>query len=165
MKKSIFILTLLAAGAMPGFSAYAADEIKSIDLYKQEIELTRVALATQRKAVIAQNMKLSEEEASKFWPVYNAYRDKMKKVNDRRVEVITDYADRYNDDSLNDKNAIKLVDRYLKALQDQVKVKKSFVKKFKKVLTARKVARFYQIDNRLDQLLNLQIAKGVPLVE
>ena len=165
MKKSIFILTLLAAGAIPGFSAYAADEIKSIDLYKQEIELTRAELATQRKAVVAQNMKLSEEEASNFWPVYNAYRDKMKKVNDRRVEVITDYADRYNDHSLNDKNATKLVDRYLKALQDQVKVKKSFVKKFKKVLTARKVARFYQIDNRLDQLLNLQIAKGVPLVE
>lgn len=165
MKKSIFILTLLAAGAIPGFSAYAADEIKSIDLYAQEIELTRAALAIQRKAVIVQNMNLSEEETSGFWPVYNAYRDKIKEVNDERIKVITEYADSHFDDSLNDKNAIKLVDRYLNALQKQVKVKRSFVKKFKKVLTPRKVARFYQLDNRLDQLLNLQIAKGVPLVE
>jgi len=165
MKKNILALTVLLAGFMTGASAYAGDALKSNDVLQQEITLTRAALETQRKAVILQNIQLTTEEDSVFWPVYNHYRTEMQKVGDKRVAVIGDYADAYRNNALSDKAAAKLLDRYLNVLQDQVKVKKKFVRKFKKVLPAIKVARLYQVDNRLDLLVNMQIASGVPLME
>jgi len=164
MKKHLFVLAGLIMGALPAFSAYAEDGVKSIDLGQQEIQLTITAIEVQRKAMIAQGLQLAGEENG-FWKVYNDYRAKMKKVIDSRVEVITDYADAYRNNSLSDKDAAKLLDRYLKSLQNRVKVKKNFVRKFKKVLPAKKVARFYQLDHRIDLLVDMQIARGVPLVE
>jgi len=163
MKRFMVGMTVLLAGLIP-FAAQAGDSLKSQDVFQQEIELTRAALEAQRKAVIIEALQLTAEEGD-FWSVYNDYRTEMQKVGNQRVAVITDYADAYRNDSLSDKEAAKLLDRYLKVMQNHIKVKKAFVRKFKKVLPAKKVARFYQVDNRLDLLLNLQIAKGVPLVE
>jgi len=146
-------------------AAQAGDSVKSRDVFQQEIALTRAALETQRKVVMIHSLQLSAEEEAAFWPVYNDYRAAMQKVGDQRVAVITDYADAYRNDAVDDKQAARLLDRYLKVLQKHIRVKRDFVRKFKKALPARKVARFYQIDNRLDLLLNLQLAKGVPLVE
>ena len=165
MKKYMLTMAALLIGSTAGFSAHAGDDWKSNSVFKQEISLTRAALETQRKAVIIQSVQLTAEEDSAFWPVYNDYRTAMQKVGDKRVAVIGDYADAYRNSALSDKAAGKLLDRYMNVLQDQIKVKKKFVHKFKKVLSAKKVARFYQVDNRLDLLLNMQIANGVPLVE
>ena len=163
MKRLIFVTAALLVTWVP-VAAQAGDSLKSQDVFQQEIELTRAALEAQRKAVIIEALQLTAEEGD-FWSVYNDYRTEMQKVGNQRVAVITDYADAYRNDSLSDKEAAKLLDRYLKVMQNHIKVKKAFVRKFKKVLPAKKVARFYQVDNRLDLLLNLQIAKGVPLVE
>ncbi len=166
MKRYMLALAVLFTGTMTGISAHAAEDgLKANNVFKQEITLTRAALETQRKAVIVQNIQLSAEESSAFWSVYNDYRAEMQKIGDKRVAVITDYADAYRNNALSDKAAEKLLNRYLNVLQDQIKVKKKFVSKFKKVMPAKRVARFYQVDNRLDLLLNMQIAKGVPLVE
>lgn len=115
--------------------------------------------------LIEHNLQLSDEEAAAFWPVYNDYRARMRKVTDELVRIITDYADAWRHHSLSDKQAIKLVDRYLNVLQNRITVKKSFVHKFKKALPPKKVARFYQVDHRLDMLVDMAIAKGVPLAE
>jgi len=165
MKKYILALSALLMGSTIGFSAHAEDGWKSNDVFNQEIMLTRAAVETQRKAVIIQNIHLSAEEDAAFWTVYNDYRKDMQKNGDKRVEVITDYADAYRNGNLSDKAAGKLLDNYLNVLQNQIKIKKKYVHKFKKVLPVKKVALFYQIDNRLDILLNMQIANGVPLIE
>jgi len=165
MKKNIHILAVLMAIPLFAMAAHAEDGVKSSDIFKQEITLTRAALEAQRKAVVVQGLQLSNKTAVGFWPVYNDFRAAMQKTMDKRVSVIADYADAYAGDALTDKGALKLMGRYLKSLEGQLKVKKSFVKKFKKVLSGKEVARFYQIDHRLDLLVNLQIAHGVPLVK
>jgi len=165
MKKHIYTLAVLMVMPLFGLSAHAEESVKSSDIFKQEIALTRASMEAQRKAVVIEGLQLSEENSAVFWPVYNDYREDMQKVIDKRVSVIADYADAYAHGSLSDKGAIKLMERYLKSLESALKVKKSFVRKFKKVLSGKDVARFYQIDHRLDLLVNLQIANGVPLVE
>lgn len=164
MKRCLMAL-LLVAGLAPASYAVAGEEPKSIQFFQQEIELTIASLETQRKVLIEHNLQLSDEEAAAFWPVYNDYRARMRKVTDELVRIITDYADAWRHHSLSDKQAIKLVDRYLNVLQNRIKVKKSFVHKFKKALPPKKVARFYQVDHRLDMLVDMAIAKGVPLAE
>lgn len=164
MKKYIVTVAVMLMGAISSLPAYAADGIKTMDVAKQEIQLVVAAVETQRKSVIAQNLYLSNEESG-FWAVYNEYRAEMRKVIDLRAGVITDYADAYRNNSLSDKVAAKLLDRSLAVQEKRVKVKKRFVKKFKKVLSAKNVARFYQIDNRVDLLVQMQASSAIPLVE
>ncbi len=162
--KHVWMICCVALLSLPAVAA--AQPAKTTAIYQQEIALTRAAMESQRKVVVIENLKLDgSANENGFWQVYNAYRAEMGKVGDRRVKVIADYADAYRQGSVSDKLAAKLLDRYLAVLQDQVKVKKRFVRKFKKVLSAKQVARFYQIDNRLDLLVNMQIAAGVPLME
>ncbi len=164
MKKYIVTVAMIMMGAISSLPAYAADGIKTMDVAKQEIQLTIAAVEAQRKSVIAQNLYLSDKESG-FWAVYNDYRAAMRKVIDLRAGVITDYADAYRNNALSDKIAGKLLDRSLAVQEKRIKLKKSFVKKFKKVLSAKNVARFYQIDNRVDLLINMQLSSGIPLAE
>jgi hypothetical protein len=165
MKKYIFAVVALLMGAMPAQYAHAEDGIKAGETPQQVTQRLILAVEAQRKGVIAQNLQLTAEEADAFWNVYANYRDQMVQAITLGAAVITDYADAYNNDSLSDKGALNLTNRYLSVMGKQVKIKKSFVKKFKKVLPAKKVARFYQVDHRLDQLVKMQTASGVPLVE
>jgi hypothetical protein len=130
---------------------------------EDEIELTREVIQTQRKAIIAKNMQFTEEESQAFWPVYNVYREAMRKVGDRKVKLISSYADNYRD--LTDEEAKGLLAEFLKIQKAEWKVKKKFVRKFRKALSEKKVMRFYQVENKLDAIVNVQLAADIPLAK
>jgi len=162
MKK--YLLLLLSCMVVVS-AAQAADQAVSLgQLYKQEIEMTQAALEAQRKSLIAGEMMLSEEEATAFWPVYHDYRVQMRKINDRTVDVLTDYAAAYRNNDVSDRQAGSLLKRYMNTLEDRIRLKKRFIRKFNKVLPKQKVVRFYQLDHRLDLLVQSQIANSVPLI-
>lgn len=127
------------------------------------IEVTRAAIQTERRAIVAKTMELTEPESQAFWPVYNEYWAEMNKVLDRRVRLITDYAEHWGD--ISDEKAGSMLDEFFKIQEDRLKVKKSYVKKFKKVLPTKKVARYYQVENKLDALIDVDLAQGIPLLK
>ena len=155
--KRIALLLLLAV-ALVAPAAYAQTAV-------DDVEITRSDIQADRKALVAANMELTETEGAAFWPVYNAYRQEMNKVTGRAVKVIMDYAAAYNDDSLTDEQAGALIKEYLGAKQDKAKLAASYQKKFEKVLPGKKVARFYQIENRLDLIVEMAAAVEIPLVK
>ena len=126
-----------------------------------EIELLRSVAQTDRQAIVARAMILTKEEETAFWPVYNDYRAAMAKVNDRLVKVVTDYAAQR--DTLTDEQAKLLISDHLKFEQELLNVRKKYVKKFNTALPMVKVARFYQIENKLDLLQKLAITREIPL--
>jgi hypothetical protein len=126
------------------------------------IDEARTVLATDRKSVIMQGLTLTPEQSAKFWPLYDEYMTKMRKVSDRRVKVITDFAANY--DNLTDKTAEGLVKEGLKYNQELNDLRKSYLGKFHKVLPWTEVARFYQIENRLDVITSFALAEQIPLV-
>ena len=93
-------------------------------------------------------MRLTPQESTAFWPVYNKYREEVTKVNDKLVKVITDYAAQR--DTLTDAQANKLLTDYLAFEQNPLDLRKKYLKQFTAVLPMTKVARFYQIENKLD---------------
>lgn len=122
----------------------------------------RAVIATDRKTIVMQGLNLSPEQGLKFWPVYDEYMEKMRKVSDLRVKVITDFAANY--DSLSDDTAEQLVKDGLKYNQKLNDLRKSYVPKFHKVLPWTQLARFYQIENRLDVITSFALARQIPLV-
>jgi hypothetical protein len=128
-----------------------------------EIENARELIQTERKAVVGDVMQLTGEENVNFWPVYDEYRAAMVEVNDRLIAVITDYA--ADADTLTEARAKNLLQRFLKQQADVVALKRRYERRFLRMLPAVKVVRFYQIDNKLDAVINLGIAAQVPLAE
>jgi len=150
--------------SLPG-AVLADDTPDEGSLHQQEIAMTRAALEAQAKIVIAKNLMLSDDEAPGFWQVYADYRRAMTRVGDEEVAIIQDYARAYRTNTLTDALARKLLERSIKAQQQALKIKKSYIRKFNKVIPARKVARFYQIEHRIELLVDMQMAQGIPLVE
>ena len=142
----------------PGASAQVNEKFADM---ADEIEMLRSVSQTERKVIVAKAMVLTDQEATAFWPVYNDYRAAMAKVNDRLVKIITDYAAQR--DTLTDAQAQALVNAHIKFEQDLLSVRKKHVKKFNKAMPMVKVARFYQIENKLDALQKLGIASQIPL--
>ncbi len=137
----------------------------SMETHKDEIELTRAVIKVQKKQIFAKNMHLTSSEKDKFWAVYRNYQDTMDSVNARRVKIITDYADALKNDSLTDDTAAKMLDAYFSFESERLTTRKSFVDKFKEVLPDKQVTRFYQIDNKLEAIINFELARQIPLVQ
>ncbi len=106
---------------------------------------------------------MTAEEGQRFWPLYNQYRGDVSAVQDKRVKVITDYAAKYQ--ALTDADARKLLDEYLGYQAAALKLRERYVGKFSKVLPGTKLARFFQIENKLDALTELTIASNIPLTK
>ena len=145
---SIFLL----GGGAPSLAQSVADEV----------ELVRSIVQTERKVIVAQNMKFSEAGSEAFWPVYNEYEVATRKVGDRRVKVLTELGRDF--EALTNEQAEGLLKQFFQFQRERVKVRESYMKKFAKVLGGKQLTRFYQIDNKIDTMIDFDIARGVPLV-
>ena len=143
---------ILLGSAAPSHAQSAADEI----------ELVRSIVQTGRKVIVANNMQLTDAESEAFWPVYNEFETAVRAVNDKRVKILSELARDF--DTLSDEQAVDLLQQSFKFQQERIKVRKAFIRKFKKVLSGKRLTRFYQIDGKIDTMIDFDIARTVPLV-
>ncbi len=136
-----------------------ADEARAQAL--EDIQLTRTAIQVERQALVTKAMDLTPEEMQGFWPLYRQYRLEAAKVGDRIVALIATYADNY--EQLTDPVADKLLTEFVSIEKERAHLKAKYLPKFKKVLPARKVARFYQLENKLDITILAEMAEQIPL--
>jgi hypothetical protein len=128
-----------------------------------DVSILLSAIRANRKALVAINLQLTDEESAKFWPVYDRYQKDINELGDRLVSLIGDYTASFSD-MTNDK-AMKIVDDYLTIDAERVKVKRSYVEEFARILPGRKVARFYQIENKMDAVLRFDLASTIPVID
>jgi len=124
-------------------------------------ELAREAIHANKKLVVAANMNLNVNEKEGFWAVYEDYQKDLGKILERTVALIEDYA--LNFENLSDKKAKELLNSHLKIEADTVKLKKSYLSKFQKVLPPQKVVRYYQIENKIEAIIDYDLVDKIPL--
>jgi hypothetical protein len=127
-----------------------------------EIEMVRSMVRFERKALVEQEMELAPAESQAFWSLYNEYEAERTKINDRTVKVITDYAAAYPD--VGDARAEALLDEAFDVDADLLSLKQKYARRFAKILAPARVARFFQIERKLDAVQNLSIAEQIPLI-
>jgi hypothetical protein len=145
----------------PSASSPAAEPGAADEDITSDIELTRASIQLRRQALVTAAMDLTPKESEAFWPLYREYRTEMAKVGDRLSKLLVQYAGQY--DTLTDAQAVNIMDEYLSIEKAKNNVKGKYVSRFRKVLPARKVMRFFQIDNKLDAVINRELASIVPL--
>jgi len=126
-------------------------------------QLVREKIQADKKLFVADNMQLTESEAKVFWPVYESYQKDLLKIVDRTQKLITDYAKNYQ--TMTDATAKKLLDDMMAIENDRLKLKKDYLPKFRKVLSDKRVARYYQLENKAFAVVNYDMAKVIPLVK
>jgi len=163
MKKIIFsslvlVITLAAANSIALAQRETANGVE-ID---KDIALSRRDLRSEKKKIIALSVSLTETEATKFWPVYDQYAADMTKHYDAFYLVIKDYA--ANQKTLTDDQALKMIKQWADIQVGLAQTRQKYIPMFEKVVPGKKAALFLQIDRRLYELMDLQIASEVPLV-
>lgn len=108
-------------------------------------------------------MEFSADEAAKFWPLYKQYETAQNAVGDEKVSLIKDYAANYQ--SMTDQKAGELLGRLIAVEDKSTAAKRQFVQELQKVLPAKKVAQYYQVENRIKMLTDLELASQIPIVK
>jgi hypothetical protein len=153
----------MATILMVGLSyAIAQKETETGVAIERDISMLRRDLRTEKKKIVAMNIPLTEAEATKFWVVYDQYTAEMAKTNDVFFSIIKEYAE--NQKTLSDEQAISMVKRWADAQVKHLQVRLKYIPLFEKAIPGKKAALFFQIDRRLQALLDIQVASEIPLV-
>ena len=129
------------------------------------MEIVREAAKSNKRALVALNLQLTEAEDKAFWPVYDSYQKVLGKITERLVSLIKDYAKEYKEKSLSDSKAQQLVQDYLALEEDMTNLKKSYLKKFTAVIPAKKVMTYYQLENKIQSIVKFDMAIEIPLAQ
>jgi hypothetical protein len=129
----------------------------------RDIALLRMDIRSKKKQLIAESLKLSDADAARFWPVYDQYTADLVKINDEKYAVIKEYRSSFG--SITNQQAVDLTRRALETDEKVAALRTRYISRFLEVLPGRKLATYYQIERRLQEMINLQLMSNVPLVQ
>lgn len=152
---AVFVLLIPASFAQTA-------EVSAKPLTDTDIQLLRSDVQATKNQIIAHTMQFSDAESTAFWPVYRDYSHDQQAIGSDRVELIKDYAKSY--DTMDDAKAKDLTQRLLNLEAKTVNLRQQYWPKFEKALGAKRAAKFYQVDNRLSLIINVQLASEIPLI-
>jgi len=141
-------------------SGTASSQSAGVD---QDIQLLRLDIRSKKKQLIAANLKLTDDESTKFWPVYDQYTADLVKVNNEKYALIKEYANDWG--TMTDEQALSLTNRALAVDKSVSELRIRYVPIFSKVIPGKKVATFYQIERRIQAMIDLQLSSQLPLVQ
>ena len=170
MKKTILCaaaavaVAMLFAGPLAAqtAAAKAADPAKVRAEVDKAIETMRKDARAGKSDILGKTMELDSTQAAAFWPVYKQYEAEAELLGNERLGIIQDLAEHF--DTLNDANAKALLDRQFVFEEKKLALQKKYMVEMLKVLPAKTVARFLQVDSRLNKLAELAVASEIPLV-
>ena len=156
MKNSALLMITFAMLAFCPFGR-AQDQEPAID---SAIEVARANMRADRATIITQAMNFSDKEAAAFWPIYRQYEYERSRLDDGRVAVIKEYSQKYP--TLTDAEAKAMAEKMFEYDSRLAALKKKYYKKFNKVLPALTVTKFFQLDRRVDLLMDMNVESSLP---
>ena len=128
----------------------------TLDAQEDYYNLMRSRLGDQVKTTVENTMKLSPEEEKVFWPLYEDYTDELYDIYNKRMKVIQEFTNYF--DKMTDKRADKIWTNYLRFQKELLDIQKEYYDKFKEILPAAKAVRYFQMENKIEMIVNAKIA-------
>jgi hypothetical protein len=126
----------------------------------QDIQLLRKDIRSQKKQLIAANLSLTATEATNFWPIYDQYQAEYTKIGDTKLALIKEYAQ--NLDTVKDEQALDYLKRSEEISESVVQLRKRYVPLVNQVLPGTKTATFFQLERRIEMLMDVEVASLLP---
>ena len=167
IRKSLLSISIAAMVILTGIcwsqsSAQTPSDNSAQSVTDQDIDLFRKDVRSQKRQIIASNLQLTDQEAVKFWPLYDQYTADLVKINDAKYGAIREYAASYS--TMTDDQATALVRKMLGVDQSVAELRLKYTSIFNTVIPGRKTAVFFQLDRRLVMLIDLQMASQIPMI-
>ena len=135
----------------------AQDQEPTID---SAIAVVRANMQADRTTLITAGMNFNDKDGAAFWPIYKQYQYERSRLDDDRVAVIKEYTHKYP--NLTDARAQAMAEKMLDCDSRLAELKKKYYKKFNKVLPALTVAKFFQLERRVDLMMDMQVESSLP---
>jgi hypothetical protein len=152
------MMTLFGLGVLaltvPAFTQSSQDN---------NMQIVREKMRADKKLLVAQTMQLTDAESQTFWPVYESFQKELAAVNDRLLKLIQNYAQNYA--SMTNEVARTLTDDYMAGDVERLKIKQAYLPKFRNVLSEIKVARYYQLETKIQAAMQYELATNIPLIQ
>jgi hypothetical protein len=123
----------------------------------------KAQIKSNRQALVAENLVLSESESEVFWPVYRDFHAERDALLERRIKLLQEFRDNF--DGLTDAQATRMLDDYFVVQEDFLSLRKDYLQKFRSVLPDKKTLRYYQIESKMDTIIEYELSQVVPLAE
>ena len=156
MKRITTALVFLAAVVLAGYASetFAQQE-------RDEIELMLAQIRTNRQAIVTENLELTAAESEVFWPLYRQFQNDRALMVDRTMKMLTEFRDNF--DVLSEEQAKALVDEYFKIQKEELRLNEKYLREFRKILSQKKALRYFQIENKLDAIIDYDLSQVIPL--
>ena len=163
MRKNFLLIALSAGAILLGGETARAQSSGSGPSADPEIQAMRKDLRSEKKQIIAANLTLTDSEAERFWPVYDRYAADLSQINDQRYALVKEYAENWG--KIDDHQALSLSKRSAALDQQVAQLRASYLLNFSEVVPGTKAATFLQLDRRIQELIDLQLASQLPLIQ
>lgn len=110
-------------------------------------------IKTLKVAFITNELSLTPDEASKFWPLYNAFEDKQQEIKKQRLKGYVDRMDNESFDKLSEKEAATMLAQ-MESSEDELHLaKKKFVTSLKGVISPIKILKLKKAEENFNRKL------------
>jgi hypothetical protein len=140
--------------------APAANQQQEID---KDVQLLRQDIRAKKKKLIASNLQLTADQATRFWPVYDQYTADLVQINNAKYDLIKEYAQNWG--TMTDDQALSMLKRSLEVDAQVNQLRQKYVPIFNKVVPGKTTATFFQLDRRIQSMIDLQLGSQLPLVQ
>ena len=127
------------------------------------IELVRSDVQTEKATILAITMQFTEDEAFEFWPVYREYSLALDKVFDARLALIRKHIGNF--EHMTDEQARALAKDVFDLEARRLELKRTWFDEFAKVVSPKRTAQFFQIENQINAAIDLRVAASLPLIQ
>jgi len=170
MKTILFVAFVgaLAANALSGQTLAKSDTRTTPKASNEElnleayVKLLRTDVNKQKAQIVATVMQFDAPDAAVFWPIYKDFQSDLSTIGDRTASLVQTYVSSYN--AMTPDVADKLANQLLNIEEQRTELKRKYYVKLKTALDPITAARFLQVENQIERVIDLQIASHLPVV-
>ncbi len=129
---------------------------------KDNVAMTVQVIQQEHRQIMADNLKLTPKEASVFWPIYHEYMAEAGKLQAKYVQLLKRFV--AVESSIGDEELAATFHRSVELKKRWIDLRARYFDRVAKAIGARKAARFVQVENKLDALVEYKLAQAVPLI-
>ena len=161
---AIKLAAILVLTALLGLAAPAARGADVNDNIYNYLQLLRSDMNSLKVELVNSIMKLSAEDAKKFWPIYRDYENQLGKQAINRAEMFSEFVQSHKDGSFDDVKAKDMAKRWFKSQRARLDLLEKYHAKIEKALTSVQAGQFLQIENQMGLFIDVTIASEMPKV-
>ena len=136
--------------------------IPCLSMAEDDLLAASEVIKKQRKVYIENMMELTPQEKEASWSLYAEYESGLSKLRGQRIELATTFLRSHG--NISDTEAVDMLEEKLRLDREELEYKQSYIAKFIQVLPGRKVARFYQAENRFDTAAISELYRNMPVI-